>query len=108
MANKFRTGFLLAAVTPLFGLAAYGIESGITTWTGANSNDWADADNWTTVPVPDTDGQTVVADVTFNIAPGDPLNTVTATIFSFANGGKLFARCSATEQETRPQDRRQP
>ena len=53
---------------------------------------------WTTVPVPDTEGQTVVGPVTFNVIPGTPLNTVTAAISAEeANGGKLFGRCSATE-----------
>lgn len=49
---------------------------------------------WTTVPIPDTAGETVVVHVTFNIAPGDPLNTVTATISSAAadGGGKIFGR----------------
>jgi hypothetical protein len=36
--------------------------------------------------------------VTFNVIPGTPLNTVTATISAEeANGGKLFGRCSASE-----------
>ncbi len=53
--------------------------------------------SWTTVPVPDADGETVNGNVTFNITLGSPLNTVTATISSAAaNGtGKLFGRLKA-------------
>lgn len=56
------------------------------------------SDSWTTIPVPDTTPDPQAANVSFTITPGDPLNTVTATIASSqALNGKLFARCSATE-----------
>ncbi len=54
--------------------------------------------SWTTVPVPDTEGETVDGNVTFDVGLGSPLNTVTATISAdVAEGGKLFARLKATE-----------
>jgi fibronectin-binding autotransporter adhesin len=54
--------------------------------------------SWTTVAVPETTPDPQASDVTFTITPGTPLNTVTATIASSqANNGKLFARCSASE-----------
>jgi hypothetical protein len=57
-----------------------------------HSSDLGTEDLWTTVAVPETsDGPT--SGVTFDIIPGDPLNSVTATIASSeADAGKLFGR----------------
>ncbi|MFU8894456.1 MAG: cadherin-like beta sandwich domain-containing protein [Luteolibacter sp.] len=55
----------------------------------------SDLSGWTTVQIPDVEGETIVGEVTFNITLGNPLNSVTASISSEAeDGGKLFARLS--------------
>jgi len=52
MKTKHLHSILATILLPLG--SAFGHESGATTWTGVNSSDWADEDNWTTVTAPVT------------------------------------------------------
>lgn len=56
-----------------------------------HSSDLGISDEWKRVPLPGTSGD----GVTFTVTPGDPLDTVTATIESAT--GRHFARLSASE-----------
>jgi len=62
-----------------------------------HSSDLGISDAWTTVLVPETSGGPTNG-VTFDVTPGSPLNSVTATISSRESAnGKLFGRLKATE-----------
>lgn len=72
-------------------------KRGTATLSLEHSGDLGIADAWTAVLVPDADSGPT-SGVTFTVLPGDPKNTVTATISSSeAVGGKLFGRLEASQ-----------
>jgi hypothetical protein len=71
-------------------------KRGAATLSLQHSSDLGVSDNWTTVSIPETSGGPT-SGVTFTVTPGNPLNTVVASIAaSEAQASKLFGRVIST------------
>lgn len=85
--NLSKFPFLAAAMLSMG--SAYGHTSGATTWTGANSSDWADDDNWTTATAPVTGEAPTGRGIRINVgASGN--TTPPELIYAAAQGHTIY------------------